>query len=584
MYHVPMVKSKAKRVLTLLLLVAMCVAIAAGVFIYPRRVVPSMSDIIPPEKMVACVRARELASIWGGCAGSAFVKNLRASGIPLMDDSRSGSKRSDRIWKLLDNPYWPEALGRDCALALYLDKERGGLSGAVWSRVGFKARCFQLWELGRARLPFGGGRKPVFRREGRLVVATVMDRKRNTPSYSYALIGDLGIATMGSGEGFWKRVDSLVAGGGRGTGPIVGGGVGEEKPRGGRPSGGFFVDLRQLSACLDSRPAGAGEVLAALRDLRDWAGGTAGDWRSVRGVFELKGNQLGTDISIDTGDKASVKDGGAGLRNISTDPLARLMERRGLLYAGSRYDPNALLKQFRLRSNAKAVEFARRGGTSIFPVDHFSLSWLGDDCSLLIYQDENGMVNAAASLLVNDRRLARERIGRFINLARGAKLSLTGQNGKRMAHIKKPIDIELKRHGGEPYCLVGTGDPIERLYKTTLALYGDRLLIAATDSILGELDAAEAPRGRDWAAPAQANFVMRGDSFAHAATSLKQILAILAPFVGREGDRRAIEDIRRILDAMELLAPVREAWATAARGGEEIRVRGVVQFADIGKR
>jgi hypothetical protein len=204
-----MVKSKAKRILILLAAVAVCVAIAAGIYIYPRRVVPSMFDLIPPERMVACLRVRELASIWQGCSGSTFVKNLRAGGIPLMDDNRLGSKRSKRMWKFLDNPYWPEALGRDCSLALYFDKDRGVVSGAVWGRVGFKARCFHLWELWRSRLPFCGGSRLAFRREGRLVVGTVMDRKRNAPGYSYALIGDLGIATVGSSmfslQGWFNR-------------------------------------------------------------------------------------------------------------------------------------------------------------------------------------------------------------------------------------------------------------------------------------------------------------------------------------------------------------------------------------------
>jgi hypothetical protein len=271
-------------------------------------------------------------------------------------------------------------------------------------------------------------------------------------------------------------------------------------------------------------------------------------------------------------------------RNLSADPLARLMEMRGLLYAGSRYEPKALLKQFRAKSDARTVEFVRRNETTSFPFDHFSLSWLGNDCSLLIYQGENGMVNAAVSLLVNDRQLARKRIGRFVNLARGARPSITGRNGKQMVRVKKPLEIELKRHGGEPYCIVWTGEPIERLYRTTLALYGDRLLIAATDSILGELDAATLPTSRDWAVPARANFVMRGDAFASAATSLKQILAVLSPFIGREGERRTIEDTRRILDVVELLAPVREAWAVATREEKEIRIRGGVQFADVGSR
>lgn len=583
MYHVPMVKSKAKRVLIPLLLVAACAAIAAGCYIYPRRVIPAMSGIIPPERMVACIRVRELASIWRECSGSAFVKNLRASGIPLMDEARPGHKRSERLWKFLDNPYWPEALGRDCALALYFDGDKGMLSGAVWSRVGFKARCFYLWELCRARLPFGGGSKPELRREGRLAVITVMDRKRNAPSYSYTLIGDLGIAAMGSGEGLWKRIDGLAAVGGRGAGPGMGGGVGGEKPYGGRPSGGFFVDLRQLGDYLGSCPSGMEGVLSALGNLREWTGVSAGDRSSVRGAFELKGNRLETIASIAVGDKASIKKRRMRLRRPAADPLARLMGQRGLLYAGSRYDPQGLLEQIRAKSGAKAVEFARRGETSAFPIDHFSLSWIGDDFSLLIYQGESGMVNAAASLLVNDRRLARERIGRFVNLARGSRFDLIGPNGKRMAHVKKPIDIEVKRHGGEPYCLLGTGDPIERLYKTTLALYGDRLLIAATDSILAELDAAKTPQKGDWAAPAQANFVMRGGAFASAATSLKQILAIVAPFVGREGDRRTIEDARRMLDAIELLAPVREAWAVSASHGGDIRIRGAAQFVDVSK-
>jgi hypothetical protein len=292
-----------------------------------------------------------------------------------------------------------------------------------------------------------------------------------------------------------------------------------------------------------------------------------------------------TNVSIMARERAAVKEwGGAGRRDPFADPLARLMEQRGLLYFGSRYDPRELVRQFHRESGAGAVAFARREGTTVFPADHFSFSWLGDDVSLLLYQDENGMVNAAASLLVNDRRLARERIGRFLNRAHGAKLCLVGQNGGEIARLKKPLDVELKRHGGEPYCLVGTGDPIERLYKTTIALYGDRLLIATADSILGELDAAKAPPARGWMTPAQAHCVVKGSASARAAASLKQILAIIAPFVERRAEQEMLASARQMLGAVEWLAPVREAWATATREGGEIRVRGRAQFADIGGR
>jgi len=580
-----MVKSNAKRVLGALLALVVCAVIAAGIYVYPRRAVPSMFNLVPPGRMVACVRVRGLASVWRGCAGSAFVKNLRAGGIYPMGEIRAGDERFKRVWERMDNPYWPEVLGRDCVLALYLDRDGGVLSGAVWSRVGFKARCVHLWELCRARLPFWKARKLESRKEGRLTVTTVMDRKRNAPRFSYALIGDLAIATMGSGEEFWKRVDGLTAGRERGALATVGKGMVEARPQGERPGGGFFVDLRELGDYLDARLdamplAAAAETRSRMRNLWERVAGAAGDRRCLRGTFDLDGSRMETDVSIMARERAAVKEwGGASRRDPSADPLARLMEQRGLLYFGSRCDPRELVRQFHRESGAGAVAFARREGTTVFPADHFSFSWLGDDFSLLLYQDENGMVNAAASLLVNDRRLARERIGRFLNRAHGTKLCLIDQNGRQIARLKKPLDVELKRHGGEPYCLVGTGHPIERLYKTTLALYGDRLLIATADSILGELDAAKAPPARGWMAPAQAHCVVKGSASARAAASLKQILAIIAPFVEQQ---EMLASARQMLGAMEWLAPVREAWATATREGREIRVRGRARFADIG--
>jgi len=586
-----MVKSNAKRVLAALLAVVVCAAIAAGIYVYPRRAVPTMFNLVPLERMVACVRVRGLASVWRGCAGSAFVKSVRAGRIFPMDELRAGDERVTRVWKRLDSPYWPEVCGRDCAFALYLDGKGGALSGAVWSRIGFKTRCFHLWEHCRARMRFWRAKELESRREGRLAVTTVMDLKRNTPRFSYTLIGDLAIATTGSGEAFWKRVDNLVAGRERSALTAVGKGAAAERPHGERPGGGFFVDIQELRDCLDTRvyalpSAGAAEARAQMRNLWERARGAAGGWRCVRGTFDLEGNRLGTEVSIlAREDAAAVKEsGGASRRDPSADPLARLMEHRGLLYAGSRYDPQGLLRQFRWGSGAEAVEFVRREGTTVFPADHFSLSWLGDDCSLLLYQDENGMANAALSFLVNDRRLARERLGRFLNCADGARIRLIGRKGKQIARTKKPLDVELKRRGGEPYCRVGTGDPIERLYKPTLALYGDRLLIATADSVLGELDGEKAPRPRGWMTPAQAHFMVRGSAAAHAASSLAQILAIIAPFVERKAEREMLTSARQMLGAVEWLAPVREGWATATREGSEIRVRGGALFADIESR
>ncbi|MCX6340432.1 MAG: hypothetical protein NTX71_11040 [Candidatus Aureabacteria bacterium] len=583
-----MVKSNAKRTLAALLAVVVCAVIAAGVYVFPRRAVPSMFDLVPAERMVACVRVRGLASVWRGCEGSSFVKNVREGGIYPMDEIRAGDERFTKVWERLDNPYWPEVLGRDCVLALYLD--RGMLSGAVWSRIGFKTRCFHLWEHCRARLRFGREKKLESRREGMLGVTTVMDLKRKTPRFSYTLIGDLAVATTGSGGEFWKRIDSLMAGRERGALTLFGKGTAAERPHGERPGGGFFADLQELSDYLDTRAdalpsAGAAEAWARMRDLREWLREIAGGWRRLRGTFYLEGNRLGTEVSILAREEAAVKElRGASRREAVADPLTRLMEHRGLLYAGSRYDPQGLLGQFRRRSGAEAIEFVRRGGTTVFPADHFSLSWLGNDCSLLLYQDENGMVHAAVSLLVSDRLLARERIGRFLNLAHGARIRLVGRDGRQMACTKKPLDVELKRHEGEPYCLVETGDPIERLYKPTLAMYGDRLLIATADSILGELDGEKAPSPQSWMAPAQAHFMVRGSAAARAAASLTQILSIVTPFVERQAEREMLARARQLLGAMEWLAPVREGWATAIREGNEIRVRGGAQFADVGSR
>jgi hypothetical protein len=84
--------------------------------------------------------------------------------------------------------------------------------------------------------------------------------------------------------------------------------------------------------------------------------------------------------------------------------------------------------------------------------------------------------------------------------------------------------------------------------------------------------------------PAQAHFMVRGSAAARAASSLTQILAIIAPFVERKAEHEMLTSARQMLGAVEWLAPVREGWATATREGKEIRVRGRALFADIESR
>ncbi|MCX6354666.1 MAG: hypothetical protein NTZ78_07180 [Candidatus Aureabacteria bacterium] len=578
-----MAKSIVKRTLAAGALIVLCAIVALGIYVYPRRLVPSLVDTIPSERVIACARVCGLAPVWKGCVRSAFGRRIFDGDISPIREKRAADERFKKRWEMLRAPYWSELFGRDCILALYNDGEGKNMRVAVWSRVGFKTRLFHLLlHLWNAWRPPEEKRLRSWR-EGSMTVTEITDRKRGTPVLSYALLGDLCIATQGSSVEFWKGVDGLIKGKDRRAHPLLH--IGETSEGGRGATGGFFVDVDELRAYIGTRfhgsLGGGAEGKALVRDLWEYAQEAAEGWKHLEGTLTLAGSRLDAAISIietavDSGS------GSAGLkRDPSTDPLASLMDRKGLFYAGGRSDLRARLSQFRTARAIEKVEFLRPREPAVFPADHFSLSWMGDDFSILLYEDSRGMVNAAASLLTTDPAQAKERIARFLKLANGAKVRLIDKSGGQLDLVKEPIELKAKRLGKEVYYRIGGGDLLEALYTPIICMRGDRVVVATTDSVLGDLAQGKKLPPGAWREAAGAAIVLRGNELARTAASLRQVLMLAAPFVERKSERQLLMSATQALGFLEWLTPVQEGWATATREGKDIRVRCHSQFADL---
>jgi len=578
-----MAKSIVKRMLAASTLVLLCAIVALGIYVYPRRVVPSLVDTIPSERVIACVRARGLAPVWKECVRSAFGRRILEGDISPIKERRATDERFKKRWEMLRGPYWSELFGRDCVLALYNDGDGKNVRVAVWSRVGFKTRLFHLlFHLWNAWRP-PEERRLRSLREGNMTVMEVTDRKRGTPVLSYALLGDLCIATQGASAEFWKGVDGLIEGKDRPAHPLVhtdATGAGGEGA-----TGGFFVDVDELRAYIGSRvhgPGGGGaEGNALVLNLWERAQEAVEGWKHLEGTYTLAGSRFDAAISISAGAVDSGS-GSAGLRrDPSTDPLVSLMDRQGLFYAGWRSDLRARLMQFRTARAIEKVEFIRPREPAVFPADHFSLSWMGDDFSILLYQDSRGMVNAAASLLATNPAQAKERIVRFLKLANGARVRLIDQSGGQLDLVKEPLELKAKRLGKEVYYRIGGGDLLEALYTPIICMRGDRVVVATTESVLGDFAQGEKLPSGAWREAAGAAIVLRGNELARTAASLRQVLMLAAPFVERKSERQLLVSATQALGFLEWIAPVQEGWATATREGKNIRVRCHSQFADL---
>lgn len=565
--------TKPKRLAVRLSAALLLVAAAVALYAYPRRQVPEMLRIVPRDGLAACLRVRGLGPVWRRCALSEFGRKVGKGAIFPINEMIAEDEGYRDDWEDLDTTYWPEVFGRDCVLGIYAGEEGKSLRAAVWARVGFRARLFHLWERMRGAVCFWNPQVRV-RRVGGLAVVSVMDRRRGTEDFSYALLGDLGIATTGRGDGFWERVASLAAG--RAAAGTHAKGLCAEVPvpEEGKARGAFFADVGALRRHADAR-------LRAIARVSPETGRTLGavwgpareateGWGIARASFTL-GTQAAAEVRIESS--------GAGERPkpLAGEPLERVMARRGILYAAGGWEPRGLLARARRAWPRGQVRFEGRGGVTAFSAKHFSLDWLGGEWAFLLYLDGRGMLNAAVSLPVTDRRVARVRLTRFLKLANGARINFRDGRGGGWAPLGDPLDIEAVRGGYR----IGPGAPLEYLYNPTLLLQGDRLLIGSADPRESDVPGAARPTAEGKGGSVTGRLVLKGSDAERAASSLRQVLAIAGAFVDAGPDRERIEAARRALGALEWLAPLRElrALVSAEKGGT--RVSLAAEIGDI---
>ena len=569
--------SKFKRLLARLSILLLLAAAAIALYSYPRRRVPAMLRLVPREGLAVCVRARGLGPVWRRCARSEFGRKVGRGGIFPIDEMIAADKEARDAWEDIDTTYWPEALGRDCVLGVYAGEGERPLRAAVWARIGFRARLFHLWERTRGALCFRRAKRIRARRVGGLVVVSVMNRKQGTEDFSYTLLGDLGIATTGRGDGFWEGVAALAVGD-AGAGKSAGGLIAEvPAPGGGKARGALFADVGALRGHADARlraiAKASPETGRKYSAVWDPARAVIAGWKTATASFTL-GERTEAEVRIE-------RSGGEPARPLSAEPLEGLMAQRGILYAAGGWDPRGLLDRARRNWPRGQVRFEGRGGVTAFPAGHFSLGWLGEEWEFLLYLDGRGMLNAASSFQVRNRRAARERVARFLKLADGATIRFSDGRGGEWAPVEKPLDVQAVR-GGKGLCYrIGPGAPIEYLYNPTLIVQNDRLVIASADPREEASPGGGPPAAGERAAPVTGKFILRGSAADRAASSLRQVLAVAGAFVGERRDRRRIEEARRVLGALEWLAPLREARALVAEEKGATRVSLTADIADV---
>ena len=588
MYHEGTVKSNAKRLLIVPIVIGFLL-IAVGVYIYPRRVVPTLFSLFPSENMVACLRVHDFDGLWRGFSETAFSRRVREGAIfPIREMLDSNEKFSEE-WEDIDTFFITEVFGRDCIIATYLQEEGKPMRVAAWSRIGFRTRLFYLWE--RVRSIFSSRRRKelMVRRVGCLRVTTVLDRKTRAPRFSYVLLGDLGIASLGYSEGFWKAVGDLAGKGGRTTLPEESILTKCAKPGDACATGAFIIDIERLRGFLDNRID-----LLVRTTWRDWkqvgeqwarAGCVMEKWSRLEGNFSL-GAKTRIEIDMERRGGAAATTGNAGSeRDASSDPLAGMLDNGGIIYVGSHCDLHGLFENLRAAGERRGsrVEFARRKGTDVFPANHFSLSWLGDDFSILIYRGAWGMVDAAVSFQVKDRNLAAGRLKRFLSLADGARVRLVDGKGKKLVTTEKRCFIKMGRLGDMPYCLIRPGGLLSRFYAPAIALHGDRMIITTSESLLPRLvDEKHRPPGA-WAEPASAQIVLRGAEAERAAASVRQIIGIASIFVEKPSERRRLAVAGYLLGLVEWLAPLKEMTARVTGEEEKVHISVKAEFEDLSK-
>jgi len=561
--------------------ILLAAAVALAIYVYPRRTVKNISDMVPANGMLAGVRIKNLAPVWKECGETAFGRKFIEGNVSPIREMMKRDKRFGRDWKLLHSPMVPELFGRDCVLALYLPSDGKQPHWAAWGRVGYKTRLFDL------ALRLWGAVRPAKDRilkkgkAGGFSVTYIMGRGRGAPIASYLILGDLGIVTEGDGGEFWGNVNSLAPDKSASPGPLFQPPSGDGKGK--EATGSIFADLQKLSEYGGTRLAarrgkgGGGEVLPAAL----WADAqqAAAEWSGVSGTFSISGNLLDGNFSVKEAKGGPAAGSRFRERKAASDPLAALMEQRGLFYLGAHFALPEVLKRFNRRRGVERVDFVRRKETVSFPAGYFSFSWLDDDASILVYQDNRGIINAAVSLLANDGDLARERIVRFLDLASGAKIRLAEKGGTETYMVKEPLGIKKLRRGGEVYYRLGLEDVLGGIYSPVIFMRGDRVVAGTSDSVIDDLGRSGKPAAAGWTGPAIASTVVRGGELARTAASLRQIILLASPFVEKRSSRKFISDADRILEILQLLAPLREGWLTATGGETGIGVRINAQFA-----
>lgn len=572
MYHLAMAKSKTKQSLLILAVAVLAALAGLAAYAYPRRVVPSIAGLVPSEGMIASIRIAGAGSVWRSCQRSAFGRRVRAGELFPISDLLKRNEDFREEWESLDTSFWPELLGRDFVATVYHEGE--GIRAAVWSRVGFKTRLFSLFQRLRGRVCFWRARTIATRREGRLLVTTVLDKKDLTPRYSFSIIGDLGIATTGSAEEFWRNVERVAGGLRPPAEPLL---PHCRAPRPDRAEGIFLIRtdaaLRYADSLVASRRRD--DVSGYWAPLRAAIGSSA----QVQGGFTL-GSRSEGEIFISA--RAGREFGRVAERNASTDPLTGPMTDGGILYAGGRCAPADVFSRLCRALSATEIEFQRAEGAVTFPAEHFTLSWLGADCSILFAQAPDGMVNAAVSCGVADRRLARERLERFSSLADKARLCVVSENGREAWGTDKLLKIKRERRGRVIYYRIPLEGALGHIYEPSAALCGDRFIVATSGSFLDELMKKRAISPRPWMTGASSSCVLRGSTAGRAAGQLRELLGLLAPFMRGEGEREWSRVVGEVLGICEWFSPVREAWVVRSGDGRTVRVRWSAEFADSG--
>ncbi len=523
-----------------------------------------------------------MGKLFDSYSKSNFADTVRSGELYPNPELWADNGNFKKVLRRLDASYWPEILGRDCVVALYLDKNAQRARVAAWSRIGFKTRLFQLWQRISATIFFWRDSELEIRQDGKLSVTTVLDGKRRKARFSYVLVGDLGIVTVGSGEGLWRAINERL--GREGAELLLSEAVFKEANAGvGEPGGAVYIDIPPICGYLDRalRPSTVKTKLgrSLLKSLHSLLPEMSERWKRLEGGF-LLGGRSEAEFVIEENKKATGNQIDVSVRNPSDDPLAGLMGNGGILYAGTRCDLRGVLLRL-LRDEGMSVEFIRPEETSRLEADHFSLSWLGDDLSLVLYQGETGVLNAAIAVSVRDLPLARERVERFLGLADGSRFILSDGKGKKLVRTKKALSVEKKSLDGKDCYTIHSDDFISRLYEPALSFKGERLIVATSEGLLRRISSKiEKPSGV-WVRPAESHFFIKGRDTQLAAASTRQMLMLISPFIKKSAERLQLDTAIRLLGISDWLAPLRAAWATTDVRDGKVYLRIGADIDDI---